>query len=92
MQVKMHNVLKFLLTALLLHSIHFTRCIYINFQYLKSVKHLMTEDKYKEVEKLADDFTKGVGNRLQRYLIAKSWWATNYVSLTTSHHCPFLMK
>ncbi|GFR62192.1 carnitine O-palmitoyltransferase 1, liver isoform [Elysia marginata] len=49
-------------------------------RYLKSVKHLMTEDKYKEVEKLADDFRKGVGNKLQRYLILKSWWATNYVS------------
>ncbi|GFN93579.1 carnitine o-palmitoyltransferase 1, liver isoform [Plakobranchus ocellatus] len=49
-------------------------------RYLRSVKHLLTEENYKETERLADEFRKGVGNKLQRYLILKSWWATNYVS------------
>ncbi|XP_013061441.2 carnitine O-palmitoyltransferase 1, liver isoform-like isoform X2 [Biomphalaria glabrata] len=48
--------------------------------YLNSVQHLMPAEKYKEVETLADDFCKGVGKKFQRYLILKSWWATNYVS------------
>ncbi|BFZ25151.1 hypothetical protein BsWGS_28191 [Bradybaena similaris] len=48
--------------------------------YLHSVKHLMSEENYKQMEKLAQDFQNGIGNKLQRYLILKSWWATNYVS------------
>ncbi|XP_059169843.1 carnitine O-palmitoyltransferase 1, liver isoform-like isoform X2 [Physella acuta] len=48
--------------------------------YLQSVKHLLSDEKYQEMEKLASDFSKGIGNKLQRYLILKSWWATNYVS------------
>ena len=32
------------------------------------------------MEKLANEFEKGIGVKLQRYLILKSWWATNYVS------------
>ncbi|KAH9525090.1 Carnitine O-palmitoyltransferase 1, liver isoform [Bulinus truncatus] len=48
--------------------------------YLHSVQHLLPEEKYKEVEKLAEEFCKGIGKKLQRYLILKSWWATNYVS------------
>lgn len=32
------------------------------------------------MEKLAEEFEKGIGNKLQRYLILKSWWSTNYVS------------
>ena len=40
----------------------------------------MDDEKYKRMEKLVEDFQSGIGPRLQRYLIAKSWWATNYVS------------
>ena len=32
------------------------------------------------MEKLAKEFQSGIGKKLQRYLILKSWWATNYVS------------
>ena len=33
------------------------------------------------MEKLAEEFvSNGTGTKFQRYLIAKSWWATNYVS------------
>ncbi len=40
----------------------------------------MDDDKFKRMEKLVEDFQNGMGSRLQRYLVAKSWWATNYVS------------
>ncbi|XP_078582243.1 carnitine O-palmitoyltransferase 1, liver isoform-like isoform X2 [Branchiostoma floridae x Branchiostoma japonicum] len=49
-------------------------------RYLKSVRPLMTDDQYKEMEQLAIDFQETLGPRLQRYLLLKSWWATNYVS------------
>ncbi len=45
-----------------------------------SVRPLMDDDKYQRMEKLVEEFQSGMGPRLQRYLIAKSWWATNYVS------------
>lgn len=32
------------------------------------------------METLANEFQRGIGVKLQRYLILKSWWATNYVS------------
>ena len=40
----------------------------------------MDDEKYKEMVKLAEEFKKGLGKKLQRYLILKSWWSTNYVS------------
>lgn len=30
--------------------------------------------------KLAEEFENGIGVKLQRYLLLKSWWSTNYVS------------
>ncbi len=51
------------------------------FQYLKSVRPFTDDEKFKRLEKLVDEFQNGIGPRLQRYLIAKSWWATNYVSV-----------
>ena len=50
-------------------------------QYLVSVQPWMAEEKYKRMEKLVEEFQNGIGPRLQRYLILKSWWATNYVSM-----------
>lgn len=32
------------------------------------------------MEKLASEFEKGIGTKLQRYLWLKSWWSSNYVS------------
>lgn len=49
-------------------------------RYLRSVKPLLNEEKYERMEMLTADFKKGIGKKLQRYLILKSWWATNYVS------------
>lgn len=49
-------------------------------RYLRSVRPLLDDATYEKVEKEADDFEKGIGKKLQRYLILKSWWSTNYVS------------
>lgn len=32
------------------------------------------------MEKLAKEFQQGIAVKLQRYLMLKSWWSTNYVS------------
>ena len=50
-------------------------------QYLRSVRPLLDDEKYARMEGLVAEFTKGIGPKLQRYLILKSWWATNYVSV-----------
>ncbi|KAL8560156.1 hypothetical protein ACOMHN_021651 [Nucella lapillus] len=49
-------------------------------RYLESVHPLMDEERYGRMDKLAQDFGSGLGRKLQRYLILKSWWATNYVT------------
>lgn len=40
----------------------------------------MDDEKYNRMVLLADEFFGGIGNKLQRYLILKSWWSTNYVT------------
>jgi len=50
-------------------------------QYLQSVRPLMDDEKFKRMEHLVKEFEMGVGARLQKYLVLKSWWATNYVSI-----------
>jgi len=44
----------------------------------------MDDEKYERMERLVKEFETGVGPRLQKYLVLKSWWATNYVSLCYS--------
>lgn len=41
----------------------------------------MDDEKYERMERLVKEFETGIGPKLQRYLVLKSWWATNYVSL-----------
>jgi len=41
----------------------------------------MDDEKYERMERLVKEFKTGVGPRLQKYLLWKSWFATNYVSL-----------
>lgn len=48
----------------------------------------MDEERYARMLKLAEEFEGSLGRKLQRYLILKSWWAANYVSLAWS---PFLV-
>lgn len=52
----------------------------LSLQYLESVHHLMTPERFRQTEALAREFQKKMAPRLQKYLILKSWWATNYVS------------
>ncbi|BET00194.1 carnitine [Nesidiocoris tenuis] len=49
-------------------------------RYLRSVRPLLSDAEYARMEKLALEFQNGIGVKLQRYLVLKSWWATNYVS------------
>jgi hypothetical protein len=49
-------------------------------QYLESVHALLDDKRYKQMETLANDFRNTSAPQLQRYLLLKSWWATNYVS------------
>ncbi|XP_074662825.1 carnitine O-palmitoyltransferase 1, liver isoform-like isoform X1 [Tubulanus polymorphus] len=49
-------------------------------RYLKSVQPLTNDEDYKRLSALADEFMNGVGNKLQRYLLLKSWLSPNYVS------------
>uniref|UniRef100_A0A673ABX4 Carnitine O-palmitoyltransferase 1, muscle isoform n=1 Tax=Sphaeramia orbicularis TaxID=375764 RepID=A0A673ABX4_9TELE len=49
-------------------------------RYLESVRPLLDNEKFNQMEILANDFRDSKAARLQRYLVLKSWWATNYVS------------
>ncbi|XP_076265090.1 carnitine O-palmitoyltransferase whd isoform X1 [Rhynchophorus ferrugineus] len=49
-------------------------------RYLKSVRPLLDDETFNKMEKLADEFEKGIGRKLQFYIWLKSWWSTNYVS------------
>ena len=39
----------------------------------------MDDEKYGKMEALAKEFQEKTAPRLQKYLILKSWWTTNYV-------------
>ncbi|KAM6292920.1 LOW QUALITY PROTEIN: carnitine O-palmitoyltransferase 1, muscle isoform [Porphyrio hochstetteri] len=49
-------------------------------RYLESVQPLLGEEQYRRMETLAREFQEQTAPRLQKYLILKSWWTTNYVS------------
>lgn len=49
-------------------------------RYLRSARPLLDDTNYARMEKLAADFENGIAKKLQRYLVLKSWWSTNYVS------------
>uniref|UniRef100_A0A8C7AEX4 Carnitine O-palmitoyltransferase 1, muscle isoform n=1 Tax=Neovison vison TaxID=452646 RepID=A0A8C7AEX4_NEOVI len=55
---------------------HFTKV----WAYLESVRPLLDDAEYYRMETLAKDFQEKTAPRLQKYLVLKSWWATNYVS------------
>lgn len=55
-------------------------------RYLRSIRPLCkTDEDYDRIVKLAEDFENGISSRLQRYLVLKSWWATNYVRSFVFH-------
>ena len=49
-------------------------------RYLRSMKPLLSDEEYDDMEKLAQEFQETIASRLQKYLVLKSWWSTNYVS------------
>lgn len=49
-------------------------------RYLRSIRPLFDDENYERISNEAQEFQKGIGKKLQRYLLLKSWWATNYVS------------
>ncbi|XP_055635447.1 carnitine O-palmitoyltransferase 1, liver isoform isoform X2 [Toxorhynchites rutilus septentrionalis] len=49
-------------------------------RYLRSVRPLLDDENYTRMERLANEFQNGIATKLQRYLLLKSWWSTNYVS------------
>ncbi|XP_060632301.2 carnitine O-palmitoyltransferase 1, muscle isoform [Anolis sagrei] len=49
-------------------------------RYLDSVRPLLDDERFLDMEALALDFEQRLAPRLQKYLLLKSWWATNYVS------------
>ncbi|VDK56803.1 unnamed protein product [Gongylonema pulchrum] len=44
------------------------------------MRPICTEEEYSELAELAENFGRGVGRRLQWYLIVKSFLSINYVS------------
>lgn len=44
------------------------------------MRPILNDDEYEELERLTEKFRRGVGRRLQRYLILKSYMSTNWVS------------
>ncbi|XP_048881407.1 carnitine O-palmitoyltransferase 1, muscle isoform [Brienomyrus brachyistius] len=49
-------------------------------RYLESVRPLLDDEQYKQMEIVANEFKKDPAPKLQKYLVLKSWWSTNYVS------------
>lgn len=44
------------------------------------MRPLLDDENYIRMERLASEFKNGIAVKLQRYLILKSWWSSNYVS------------
>jgi carnitine O-palmitoyltransferase 1 len=49
-------------------------------RHLKSMRPITTDEEYEELVEMSEKFRKGIGRRLQRYLIIKSFMSTNYVT------------
>jgi len=49
-------------------------------RYLQSIRPIFDDATYERIKQQAEEFEKGIGHKLQRYLVLKSWWSSNYVS------------
>lgn len=49
-------------------------------RYLRSVRPLLDDESFEKAQKDAREFQNGIGKKLQRYVVMKSWWSSNYVS------------
>ncbi|GAB6019338.1 hypothetical protein CHUAL_000930 [Chamberlinius hualienensis] len=47
---------------------------------IESLRPLCTPEELKETQDMANEFVNGIGPKIQKILILKSWWAPNYVS------------
>ncbi|XP_028813878.1 carnitine O-palmitoyltransferase 1, muscle isoform isoform X2 [Denticeps clupeoides] len=48
-------------------------------RYLESVRPLLDDEQYTQMETVANEFKKDPAPKLQKFLKFKSWWAANYV-------------
>ncbi|VDN36527.1 unnamed protein product [Cylicostephanus goldi] len=53
-------------------------------KHLLSMRPILNDEEFEELEHLSEVFRKGLGRRLQRYLQLKSWLSTNYVRISYS--------
>jgi carnitine O-palmitoyltransferase 1, liver isoform len=44
------------------------------------MRPLLDDKQYELVKQQSKEFERGIGKKLQRYLVLKSWWSSNYVS------------
>ncbi|CAJ0959804.1 unnamed protein product, partial [Mesorhabditis belari] len=49
-------------------------------KHLRSMRPILNDEEYADLEFLSERFRRGVGRRLQRYLMLKSWLSSNYVT------------
>lgn len=49
-------------------------------QFMRSVKPFLKKEDYEKMDALSKQFLNSIANRLQFYLMLKSWWSSNYVS------------
>uniref|UniRef100_A0A5S6QB24 carnitine O-palmitoyltransferase n=1 Tax=Trichuris muris TaxID=70415 RepID=A0A5S6QB24_TRIMR len=49
-------------------------------RHLQSLEPLLEREQYERMSRLSDEFQRTIGPKLQRYLLLKSWFSTNYVS------------
>lgn len=49
-------------------------------RYLRSMRPIVDDENFERLRREAEEFENGIANKLQRYLVLKSWWAPNYVS------------
>lgn len=49
-------------------------------RYLRSARPLLDDKTHAKMVKLAEEFEHGIAKKLQRYLVLKSWWSSNYVA------------
>lgn len=49
-------------------------------RYFNTVRPLLNDFEFKRVQKMATEFQQTIASKLQRYLVLKSWWSSNYVT------------
>lgn len=73
--VRKTNILRinFRVHLRILQSVQFLIRFDVFLQYLRSVRPLLDDSKYEKMKQMAKEFEDGIGVKLQRYLLLKSW-------------------